>query len=246
MRQEFRPFLVLVFFFVLLFGYIKIAGPIPFFINSVTTNKTDVFTVTGEGKVDTKPDIAFVNVGVSVTAPTVKSAQDQMNNKINQVTSAVKNLGIENKDIKTANYNIYPNTDYQNGTQKITGFTASTNLSIKIKNIDLVNQVIDVSTASGANQVGGVTFEIEEKVKVENEARSKAVQNAKEKAQQSAKIAGFSLGKIINYSEDFGNFPRPLNVSIKTMEVVDGTPQTAVEPGSSEVIVVVSLSYQIN
>lgn len=244
MKQGVYPFLILLSFFVLLFAYIKLAGPIPFSVSSVTTNKTDIFTVSGEGKVSIKPDIAVASVGVSVNAPSVKVAQEQMNSKINQVSESIKKLGILDKDIKTTNYSIYPNIDYQSGTQRIAGYSANTNLSIKIRNIDLVNQVIDEATKAGANQIGGVTFEVDDQTKVENEARSLAVAEAKKKAQEASKIAGFSLGRIINYSENFGSFDRPVTLSAEKIGLGGGN-ETSIEPGSSEVKVMVNLSYEI-
>lgn len=231
-------------FFLLLFIYTKIVGPIPFSVNSVITSKTDTFNVTGEGTVAVKPDIATLNAGIQAQGSTVKDAQDQINDAINKVAAAVKNLGIEQEDIQTTNYNINPTYDYTGGSQRITGYSASTNLSIKVRNIDLVNQVIDRATANGANQIGSISFNVDDKTKVENEARQKAVADAKSKAESAAKIAGFKLGRMVNYSENFAGEPRP----IPMMAVGSaGSPKadTAVEPGSSEVKVVVTLSYEI-
>ncbi len=236
--------LSIVLFFVLLFGYIKLAGPIPFAINSVTTNKTDTFNVTGEGKVSVKPDLALVSVGVQTQGASVKATQDQLNSSINAVSATIKALGIDQKDIQTENYNIYPSRDFQSANQKITGYSASTNLSIKVRDLDKVNDVIDAATKAGANQVGGIGFDVDDKSKAEDEARSKAVAEAKKKAQQAAKIAGFSLGRIINYSEDFGGGPRVFNTA--SLQVAGAAPKsTQVEVGSNEVVVNVTLSYEI-
>src|SRR3989344_8604611 len=124
--------LIILFFFIALFIYIKLAGPIPFSVNSVTTTKSDLFTVSGEGKVNIVPDIALINLGVQTQGSSAQAAQDQMNNAINKVSDAIKKLGIEEKDIRSENYNIYPVNDFIGGTQKVTGYTGNTNLSIKI------------------------------------------------------------------------------------------------------------------
>lgn len=229
-----------------LFLYTKLAGPLPFTVNSITTTKTDVFSVNGEGVVNITPDSASVTVGVVANGTTVKLAQDQLNEKINAVSEGVKKLGIEAKYIQTTNYNINPTADYTGSTQRITGYQASTNLLIKINDIEKVNSVIDSATASGANQVHGVTFEVSDKVKAQDEAREKAVAEAKAKAENAAKVAGFSLGKIINYNENFGD-SRPLYYGLNA---ASGAPkgdvvQTVVQPGSSEIKVNVTLSYEI-
>lgn len=232
-------------FFILLFSFTKIFGPIPFSVNSVTTTKSDTFNVSGEGKVSAAPDVAFVTVGIVANGATVKATQDRINAAINKVSEALKSLGVDEKDIKTTNYNISTDYDYTGGPQRIKGYSASTNLSIKVREIDKINEVIDAATASGANQVGGIGFDIHDKHKLENEAREKAVADAKEKGENAAKIAGFRLGRIVNYSENFGGYPIPIALRAQgAAEVIDAK-ATQVEPGSNEIVVNVTLSYEI-
>lgn len=229
-------------FFILLFSFTKIFGPIPFSVNSVVTSKSTTFDVTGEGKASASPDIALVTVGIQANGSTVKASQDQINSVINKVSDAVKKLRIDSKDIQTTNYNINPTYDFTKG-QKITGYSANTNLQIKVRKIDQANSVIDAATENGANQVGGVNFDISDKSKLENEARAKAVEEAKKKAVDAAKIAGFKLGRIINYSENQGGFPRPISLSA-SMKAQGGEP-TQIESGSSEITVTVTLGFDI-
>lgn len=236
-----------VLFFILLFAYTKLAGPIPFSIYSVVTQKTDTFSVSGEGKITMVPDIALVSVGVTAQGPSVSRVQQELNTKINAVSDAIKKLGVDAKDIKTTYYNISPTYDYDSGTNRVTGYQANSNLTIKVKKLDSANSVIDAATANGANVVGGVTFDIDDKTKAENEARKLAVSDAKSKAEAAAGAAGFKLGRVINYSEGGGANPRRVMYdAVKAMpEAGDGVP-TQVEPGSSELTVTVTLSYEIN
>lgn len=238
------PLVLILSFFIVLFIYIKLAGPIPFSVNSVTTQKSTTFDVTGEGKATIKPDIASITAGIQVQSSSVKGAQDQINSVINKVSEAIKQAGVDAKDIQTSGYNIYPSYDYTSGTQRITGYNANTNLLVKIRNLDNVNEVIDAATASGANQVSGLSFSVDDKTKVEAQARQKAVEEAKKKAEGAAKIAGFKLGRIINYSENFQGGIRPVPIMMETTKAV-GAPATQVEPGSSEVEISVTLSYEI-
>ncbi len=238
------PLVWLVGFFVLLFVYTKIVGPIPFSVNSVTTSKSTTFDVTGEGKVTTKPDMATLTAGITAQAQSVKAAQDQINSVINKVSDAVKKTGVDAKDIQTTNYNIYPNYDYTGSSQKITGYNAGTDIQIKVRNLDNVNNVIDAATVSGANQVSGLSFGVDDKTKAEDVARQKAVDEAKKKASQAAKIAGFKLGRIINYSENFQGNIRQVPMMLDVAKAGGGAP-TQVEPGSTEVAVFVTLSYEI-
>lgn len=232
-------------FFILLFGFTKIFGPIPFSVDSIITQKSTTFDVTGEGKVTVKPDIAYVNAGIRSQSQTVKGAQDQINSVINKVSQAVKGFGVAAEDIQTTNYNINPDYDFSSGgSQKIRGYTAQTTLSIKVRQIDKINDVIDASTQNGANEISGVSFDVEDKTKAKNEAREKAVAEAKKQAEEASKIAGFKLGKIINYSEGSSAFPEPIPFRAMGTEVASDK-TTQVEPGSSEVIITATLSYEI-
>lgn len=233
-------------FFASLLVFGKIGGTIPFAVNSVTTQKTDTFSVSGEGKALVKPDIALVTAGVSATGQTVSQAQQQIITASGKIVSAVKDLGIDSKDIKTINYSINPTYDFRSGTQKIIGYSAATTLQVKVRTLDKTSSVIDAATAAGANQVGGVTFDVDDPAKGQNEARKMAVLEAKKKAQQAAETAGFTLGRIINYQEEFGGTPRP---PVALMNADRGSAknntESTIEPGSSEITSTVTLSYEL-
>ncbi len=234
-------------FFLLLFLYTKLLGPIPFSVNNINTNKTDGFSVTGTGKASASPDSASVTVGVNATAPTTQAAQSQMNESINKVSAAIKALGINAADIKTENYNVNPLYDYQSGAQKITSYQANTNIKVTIKDISKVNQVIDEATKNGANQVGGVAFDNKDNSSAENTAREMAVKDAKGKAEQAAKIAGFKLGKVINYSENLSGETMPIAYgrASNALDMKAVSPPTQVDPGSNDVVISVTLSYEV-
>jgi uncharacterized protein len=242
------PFVVILFFFIALFLYTKLAGPIPFSVNSVTTNKSDAFTVSGEGKSSIVPDVAIVNAGITANGPTVKAVQDQVNTTINKITQAVKAEGIEEVDIKTTNYSINPNYDYSAPIQRITGYNGTSNISIKIKELDKANLVIDKVTANGANSVSGISFEASDKSKALNEARGKAVADAKNKAQDASRIAGFTLGRLINYYESLNDGVTPVPYGLVGAErsaVKTDMAVTQIQPGSTEIVVTATLSYEI-
>ena len=235
-----------VLFFIGLFAFTKFVGPLPLSISSVVTQKTDTFSVSGEGKVTLIPDIALVNVGVTSQGPSVTVVQQQLNTKMNAITDAVKRLGIDAKDIQTSNYSISPSYDFSGGTQRITGYQADSTLTIKVRKIDNANTVIDAATANGATNVGGITFDVDDKTKAENQAREAAITDAKSKADTAARAAGFHLGRIINYSEGSNASPRPMMLDKTAVPATGGGAPTEVQPGTSEVDLSVTLSYEIN
>lgn len=236
-----------VIFFLALFLYTKLAGPIPFSVQQTTINKTDLFTVSGTGKASVTPDIAKITVGVRANGQTVKQVQNDMNTAINKVSEAIKKLGVDSKDIKTTNYTVNPTYDYTSSRQQITGYTASTNLEIALKELEKANTVLDTAAANGANIIGNVTFDVADKTKAENEAREQAIAEAKTKAKLASQAGGFSLGRIMNYQENMGNgTPRPMYAAAEKMDsAIGGGVPTQIETGSQEITMTVTLSYEI-
>jgi len=245
LNKIFPTVIIIFLIFAGFFAYTKLVFPLPFSINNVSTIKNEAFSVTGEGKVVVKPDIAYVNIGIQAKSNSVKSVQNQINSTINQVSSSLKRLGIDEKDIKTLNYNINPIYDWTSGHQYLSGYNANTTLEVKVRNLDKINEVIDQSTASGANEISNINFEVEDKTAAEEEARKDAVAEAKKKAQDAARVAGFKLGKIINYSESTGPTPRPVAYDLKASSPVSMGGGTEIQTGSSEITLTVTLTYQI-
>ncbi len=217
-------------------------GPIPFSVNSITTTKANLFSVAGIGKATGIPDTAQISIGVTKTASTVADAQNQTNTAANKITENFKQLGIPEKNIKTTNYSVNPNYDFNRGEQNVIGYTVTQTLEVK-SSIDTFNKVIDAATANGANLVGGVNFTFNEKTKkeLENKARVDAVEMAKEKAESLAKATGIKLGRIVDVQES-GNFePKPL-MMMETLETKSA--DTQIQPGENSITINIILSYE--
>jgi len=248
---------VFLIFFGVLFLFTKIAGPIPFTVNNINTATTDVFTSQGTGKASAAPDQAVISLGITSQAPTVEQAQTQANEASNKIISALKEQGIKEEDIQTTSYSINPNYSFSGETQRITGYSVSQNFDVEAP-IEKTNQVVDSSTAAGANMVGGIVFKLndEKRAELKNEARKEAVSNAKKSAQGLADAAGVKLGKVINVTESSGNIeiPMPFTVAAKAADqseenVLIQTPEREVSnitPGESSIEVTVTLTYQTN
>lgn len=233
---------VVILILVAVFSYGKFGPGIP--ITSVVTQKQELFSVTGEGKVTVVPDTAVVSLGISLNKPSVKAAQNEVNSVISEITKSLKAMGVDAKDIQTSNYSIYPQYDYQTtGGNRISGYQVSANLTIKVREFDKVNLVIDTATTKGANNVGGIQLTVDD-VKQKDllqQARQLAVKDAKIKAESLASAAGMILGKIVNIQEDANNFPRPM---MGMMAVADSTAKTNIEPGSTDITTSVTLFYE--
>lgn len=238
---------VVIIFFVLLFVFAKWGPAINF--SSITQSRGEPFVVVGEGKVSVTPDIAKITLGIQETGASLKTVQNAVNTKSKVLTDTLKKLGVDEKDIKTSSYNVYPQYDYSTPGQRITGYQVSTNYTVTVKDFDKVNEIIVAATAAGANTVGNVSFDLNESTKTEksNEARAEAVKNAKSKAEGLAKAAGISLGKVINISENQGSdsVNRLMAVPMAGGGAEKSLAQPDIQPGQTEINITVSLSYEV-
>lgn len=238
----------IIIFFVLLFLYTKFIGPIPFSLNSVQTTKTNLFQVQGDGKATAIPDTALISFGVTKQAPNVLDAQNQTNSAVQNILQAIKNLGINEKNITTTNYSIYPNYDYTFNKQTANGFTANQNIELKLSPIEKASSAIDTATANGATNVSGITFILDDQSQkqVQDKARKMAIDNAKQKAQSLANLAGIHLGRIVDIQEN-SNIPVPIHYGgvamMKSANTSDQAP-TQLPTGETTVSTTVTISYE--
>lgn len=246
-----RPIIVslvtVLFAFVCLTLFFKLFGPIPFFVQNVTTTKESLFTAEGTGEVTIIPDTALISFGVTKTASTVESAKNEVNTISNKITENLKKLGVDVKNIKTTNYSVNPQYDYSRGGQRITGYTVDTNIQVKLQPIDKANDAVDIVTADGANQVGGIQFVVDDKKQkeLENEARKLAIEDAKEKAKSIADAAGIKLGRIVDVRVNPINNYAPMPVMRDlAFGSAEKAPETQLNPGENKVMMTVSLSYE--
>jgi uncharacterized protein YggE len=202
-------------------------------------------TVSGKGEVFVRPDIAKISVSVEKEAVSVLEAQSQATEVINKITAFLKESGVEDKDIKTTNYNIYPRYDYLEKTGRVfRGYIVDQTLEIKIRKIDEAGKILAGITQAGANQIGGISFAIDDEEAAKRDARQKAIVDAKTKAEQLAKDLGIKFGHLISFSENGGGYPYPVYKS-EALGMGGAEPAPAVPAGENTVTVNVSLTYEI-
>ena len=233
---------------------------------ALSQQNTYQITVTGQGKVYAKPDVALVSLGVSSEAKTVADVTKQNTYKMNAVLGAVKELKIDDKDIQTTNYNLvpvydtyssplpmmYPQTPnvpssiIRTGTA-LRGYKLDQEVQVKIRDFAKVGDVLSQATAKGANLVGDLQFTIDNPDQFKQEARAKAIAEAKTNAQNLSKESGVVLGKIINVYENYF-YPQPYSANAKLgMGVAsDVFVAPTIQPGQQEINVTINLTYQVN
>lgn len=212
----------------------------------------NTITVSGTGEIYAKPDLAIIDFSVITEAKTVGEALDKNTEKMNAIIKAVSNQGIDDKDLKTTNFNIYPRYEwyersefYPQGKRVLVGYEVRQTLEVKIRDIGKISQIIDSAVNAGANQVGGLSFTIDKQDEVKKQAREKAIKEAKAKAKEIASQLGVRLVKITGFSESAViPIPRPFNFKGEAMGMGGGdAPQ--IETGENKIEVTVNITYEI-
>ena len=199
-------------------------------------------SVTGEATVSVAPDQAQIDGGVTSDAKTAREASEANNAAMGKVLLALKGAGIEEKDTQTSRLSLQPQyAPNRTGTSPITGYRASNRVTIRLRDVTTVADVIDVLVGAGANDIGGINFTVSQPSKHLDEAREKAVADARRKAEIFAKAAGVTLGEPISISEETGA-PAPMFRGKMAAPMAAGAP---VAQGEETLSVSVNVSWAI-
>lgn len=239
---------------------------------AATATTTNIVSFTGEGRVFAVPDIAAVSFSIVTEAKTSKAAQDDNSLKSKKVVDFIKSQGIEDKDIKTTGYNVYPqysyplpvgrqadpipigasevkaiypdSAQYYDPNPKISGYQVNQSFEVKVRDLEKVSAILDGLVTAGANQVNNLGFQVDDIEGVKNQARELAIKDAKEEASRLKRQIGIQLGKIVNYSEGGGGYPMYFKA-----EAMDsggrGGAGPSVPVGENEIVINVTITYQI-
>jgi len=161
-------------------------------------------SVTGTGLAYGKPDMAVAQIGVQTRNADPAQAVEESNRKMAALTAALKELGIEEKDIQTSNFSVYAQQDYtpETGQPKDTfTYVVDNTLSVTVRDLNQVGEALGRAVDAGANNIYGVTFGVSDPSQLEAEARGKAMADAKARAEQIAQAAGVTLDAPMNISE---------------------------------------------
>lgn len=207
-------------------------------------------SATGEGKIAAKPDIAVLSAGVVSERKTVKDAQKENTDASNAVKSFLMSAGVLEKDIKSTNYSIYPQYFYpENRKPEIIGYQVRNTIEVKIRDLTKVDDILGGVVESGANEVGSVSFTIEDPNKLKEQARKLAIQMAMEKAKVLSRDLGVRLKRIVGFTENEGGFPPPIMYAADGLGRGGMMKESAgpeLSPGEQEITVTVTVTYDFS
>jgi uncharacterized protein len=194
-------------------------------------------TVVGRGEVKAKPDIATVNLGVEVTAPTVSEAMTEANARMKTILAAMKALGIAEKDIQTSNFSI--NFERLEPTAKVVPeaapgakmgstqapaglYRVNNMVQVTVRDLNKVGDALDAAVEAGANNVWGISFGLDNTDDLEAQARERAVADALARAESLAKLNNVAVGDVLAISEVIGGGPSPMYADAASFKGMGG------------------------
>ena len=193
-----------------------------------------------------EPDLAIVNIGVEVTAETVAEARSEAADAMDRVRETLDDNDIEEADVRTQFFNIYPQFSFEDERPEIIAFTVSNQIAVKVRDIDNVSNVLDDAIEAGGDaiRVNGVSFSVDEPEQFLEEAREMAMEDARQRAEHLATLGGVELGKPVSISESSGGgIPAPAT-GFGGEAAFDGA--TRISPGEADVVLQVFVQYEID
>jgi uncharacterized protein len=210
-----------------------------------TANPVPTISVTGVGRVKSAPDVADVTIGVTKQGEDASEASQKAAKAMESVIAALLDLGIAENDIQTTSLNLDPTYDWEDNPPNIVGWEASNMVSITVRDIESVGDVVDAATAAGATNINGISFRVEDPTESEVAARTAAVDDARAKADQLAEAAGVSIIGVQSISESGGQAPQPVYFARAEASFDTADASTPVLPGEVELSITVFIEYQI-
>ena len=204
-----------------------------------------LLSVSAQAEATRVPDVATISAGVVTQAADANAAMRANAAQMAKVMAAIKAAGIAERDIQTAGISVHPQYRYaENQPPTITGYQASNTVNLKVRDIGDLGGVLDALVASGANQVNGPSFEIDEPEAVYDEARLAALEKAKARAETYAKAMGMRVRRVVSISEG-GGFQPP--VPMMRMQAADaaGRAETSVSPGETTLSVNLDVVFEL-
>lgn len=199
-------------------------------------------TVSGRGTVSAEPDTATISPGVTTTARTAAAALSANNDASRRLLQLLIDLGISQRDIQTTFFNVSPQlTPFSDGEpRRIVGYRVTNDFRVIIRDIDSLGRILDAVVRAGSNDVGSISFSIENTEKLLATARARAVADATTKAKTFASAAGVKVGKIIAITE-----PGSPSIGGATKSLEAFGTSVPVATGELEVSASVVLSFEI-
>lgn len=209
--------------------------------------RATTFSLSAYGETRVAPDMATITLGVQTDAPTAADALKANGARMNQVMAALKKAGVAERDIQTSNLNLNAQYAYeQNQPPRLTGYQASNQVTITVRDLAKLGGTVDATVNAGANTVNGISFGLANPQIAEDAARLEAVKALQAKAELYGRATGYKTVRLVNLSEGGGYMPPsppvPMAAFAAKREMADAT---SVAGGELKVRIDVSAVYEV-
>jgi hypothetical protein len=202
--------------------------------------------VNGNAQVILAPDIAYVSIGVHSEAKTAADAVASNNAQTQAVIDAIKAQGVDAKDIQTTNFSVYQQEKFAPTGESLGAFFMADNtVYVTMRDITKIGDILDAAISAGANNIYGITFDVENKEAALATGRDQAMADAQAQAEQLAKAAGATLGEVQSISY-YSSAPSPIYYDNKVAPAgVGGGGSVPISTGQLTLTVTVSVMYSL-
>ena len=208
--------------------------------------------VTGQGSTDIAADMAVLTLTVTSDEETARAALDANSAAMSNVLSAMKSEGVKERDLQTSGFSIQPRYFYppnkpstNRQPPRIVGYTVRNSLTVRVRDISALGEILDTSVTLGVNEGGNIMFTNDDPSSAITQARVRAVSDAMAKAQTLAEAAGVKVGKLLEISEQTYN-PRPMPMARAEMSMAVSADSVPVATGENTYKVTVNMSFEID
>ena len=207
--------------------------------------RATTLNLTAFGETRLAPDMATISLGVMTEAPGAQAAMQANATQMSQVLAALRRAGLAGKDVQTAQLSVEPQYAYeQNQPPKLTGYRATNQVSVTVRDLSRLGPALDAAVAAGANQAAGVSFGLADPTAAENAAREAAVKALAGKAELYARATGYRILRLVSLGEGGGYAP-PQPIQMTAMAARFEKAATPVSPGELHVRVDVTGTYEL-
>jgi uncharacterized protein len=202
-------------------------------------------TVQGTGEVTATPDVASISLGVT-TGPQASAdvATALLSKTFEAVVADVQRLGVKEEDITTTNLSVQPVYDFGEGERTLRGYEAFESIRIKVRDLDTTGDIVASASREGVNQVGGISFDIDDPDELQRRAEAAAIADARDNAEQLAEALEVRLGRVKTFTSS--DTPAPPVFARAALESVGGDAAGPPVPqGSQDVTATITITYEL-
>lgn len=214
----------------------------------------NTITVSGSGEATAIPDSARFTVGVTNEAETVSAAQQQSTNTMNEIIDYLKDQGVADEDIKTTRYDINPRYEYMEnnsiprrpeGERQLVGYEVSQRVQVTVTDISQAGDLLSGVGERGADDVSGLSFVVEDRERLQQEAEVAAIENTRQKARQLADALGVNLKRVVSFNQSGGYRPTQYSRLETADDASGGSASPQIPAGETRIEQQVEITYEI-